>query len=95
MKPTITPLDARLYNPDSIKNIDDLRAALREANGTIEMLMRSTCNAKISIDFLTDILSPVVGAHLCGDHDEVKRLLDAHIRACHAIAVTHTPAGLH
>ncbi|MGP8432982.1 hypothetical protein [Paraburkholderia fungorum] len=95
MKTTFTPLEARLYDPDSFKDIDDLRVALREANGLIEMLMASTRNAKIGIDFLTDILSPVVGAHLCGDHDEVKRLLDAHIRACHANAVTHNPAGLH
>lgn len=81
MQMTAIPRFSPLVNPDDLTDIDQLRAALKNANELAAVMAASTRNAKSAIDYLTGMIAPVVVAHQRGDHSEVKRLLDAYIES--------------
>lgn len=91
--PTITR-GPTMANPETLHTVPDLRAELKRTQALIiestVNLHRMTC---LSQD-LSEALASLTLAHMKGQHDLVKRLLDAIVKR-HVIVVDKSKGGLH
>lgn len=91
--PTIT-MCPTLANPDAINDVAELRQELHRANDNLLRLTGQLHEERYVLQSVSEALSRVVLAHMQGQHDIVKRELDA-IVAKHVKVVQKPQGGMH
>lgn len=94
MSGPIITMGPTLANPDAIDNVAELRQELRRANDSLLQLTGQLHEERYVLQSVSEALASVVMAHMQGQHDVVKRALDA-IVAKHVKVVQKPQGGMH
>lgn len=94
MSDPIITMCPTMANPDAITDVAELRQELHRANENVLRLTDELHELKYVLQSVSESLATVVLAHMQGQHDFVKRELDA-IVAKHVKVVQKPQGGLH
>lgn len=94
MSEPIVTMCPTLANPEAFDSVAELRVELRRANDNLLQLSDQLHEERYVLQSVSEALSCVVLAHMKGQHDIVKRELDA-IVAKHVKVVQKPQGGLH